>query len=251
MKFTNFLLISLLISTNLFAGQFSSKTAGLVAYYPLNWAAVDNTSNSNGITSGGWVTGLIDGAAYFDGTTYITVYNKPILSLTNMTISLWVYGTAATWGNYNTLISNGRNISGSIQNFWIDTNAVGASGGKCRFNYQISPQTYGTGLNMNSAIPSRKWTMVTLTMGLTGATTTQYIKFYINDTLDASGIGNGVPAATANNLYIGAEYGTGIEFLFTGYIDDVKLYNRVLTAGEIKDIYNTQLRGKKKWQPEQ
>jgi hypothetical protein len=79
-----------------------------------------------------------------------------------------------------------------------------------------------------------------------------YVKTYANGALDrtlqgdGSGVGvndiNKVPvgalASTTGNLIIGREPYTNLRY-FDGYIDDIRIWNRVLSDAEIKALYDT------------
>ena len=71
-------------------------TDGLVAYFPFNGNANDASANGNdGTVYGATLTNdrysVTNSAYFFDGiSSYILVSNSPSLSLTNITISLWV-----------------------------------------------------------------------------------------------------------------------------------------------------------------
>jgi hypothetical protein len=79
-----------------------------------------------------------------------------------------------------------------------------------------------------------QWTLITVVTDYNN----KNAKFYRNGILFYT-------STTANNMlfpsssrikYIGS-YSTGSHF-FTGYLDDVRIYNRALTANEISEIYN-------------
>jgi hypothetical protein len=59
-------------------------------------------------------------------------------------------------------------------------------------------------------------------------------QIYINGSLDNSGSGNdGSPSS--NNISIGVR--TGSSNYYDGYVEDVRIYDRVLSAGEVETIY--------------
>lgn len=65
-------------------------------------------------------------------------------------------------------------------------------------------------------------------------------KLYINGVLDNSNIGSYVPTlGTPINALIGCTYkGAGVSYaFFNGLIDDVRIYNRALTADEVANLY--------------
>jgi type II secretory pathway pseudopilin PulG len=80
-------------------------------------------------------------------------------------------------------------------------------------------------------IPAGTWTHVAITYNKASGD----FAFYING--QASGSGNYPETASfASGIYIGAK--SGLWEVFSGYIDDVRIYNRVLSAAEIQATYN-------------
>jgi Concanavalin A-like lectin/glucanases superfamily len=47
----------------------------------------------------------------------------------------------------------------------------------------------------------------------------------------------GTPDTSADPLYIGAGYNSGPTSFFNGMVDDVRIYNRALSATEVKQLY--------------
>ena len=71
---------------------------------------------------------------------------------------------------------------------------------------------------------------------------TKLMKLYLNGVLEASTVSTVVGTVSDTPLYIGKtvfEYGE-----FTGLIDEVEIFNRVLSASEIQAIYNADTAGK-------
>jgi hypothetical protein len=60
-------------------------------------------------------------------------------------------------------------------------------------------------------------------------------KIYINGSLDTSGSLS--MSSTTNDLAIGVDYLTSPRY-FNGQIDDMRIYNRVLSAAEVRSLYN-------------
>jgi hypothetical protein len=60
---------------------------------------------------------------------------------------------------------------------------------------------------------------------------------YLDGGLDGSGIVGNIPVNTLD-VYIGlAHPGRGSGFWFNGHIDDVRIYNRALSASEVQQLY--------------
>ena len=65
------------------------------------------------------------------------------------------------------------------------------------------------------------------------------MKYYINGALDSTHDLNGAKGTLANQPFgVGAISGTGTEG-YQGYLDQVSVWNRALSASEISTIYNS------------
>jgi hypothetical protein len=83
------------------------------------------------------------------------------------------------------------------------------------------------------SIPGNIWQHVAVTYD--GATWS----FYLTGKLGASSTAASAPAA-GTNLYLGyTPWGTAY-YPFGGLIDDVRIYNRVLSAAEVSALYNAE-----------
>ena len=86
----------------------------------------------------------------------------------------------------------------------------------------------------NTTLKLNTWYHVT---GVYNATA-QTLDVYVNGVLDNGTLSGTVPSSqfnSSNNLQIGAFNASG---LFRGTIDDVRIYNRALSAQEVKRLYN-------------
>jgi Concanavalin A-like lectin/glucanases superfamily len=64
---------------------------------------------------------------------------------------------------------------------------------------------------------------------------TKYL--YVDGTLDATAVTSGVLTANIFDVTIGENLEQFVRW-FDGNIDDVRIYNRALTADEVKQLYN-------------
>jgi hypothetical protein len=91
--------------------------------------------------------------------------------------------------------------------------------------------TTDVGVNGTSAVPLKTWTHLAMTFD--GAT----LRMYMNGILVQSGAVSGTVAAASGALRIGGDSVWG-EY-FKGLIDEVRIYNRPLTAAQIQTDMNT------------
>jgi len=197
--------------------SFNTFDNSLVAYYPFNGNANDLTSNGRNLEFHGDPT-LVEGkdnssnnSAYsFDGVgDYLETENIP--SFDNYTISLWAKPASA--GTYEAMFSSDNN---SGRGFQIDLDGS-------NFRIRIAG---GGSLVLGTALLNGDWTFIAFTYD-----GTNYIG-YMNDNITES-----VPGGTTefDRFRIGRNRNGNT--YFAGAIDELKIYNRALTASEISSLY--------------
>ena len=206
-------------------------TDGLVAYYPFNGNANDESGNGNDGTVVGHVEltadrhGNTNGAYRFFGEpmNYISVPDNEILHLNSFTLSAWVYTDAEDYGS-GYIINKGRDITNGSYRLCVRN--VGAA------------NMYG---GVNDAFidedPSVKtWHMVS------GTVEGDKAKFYLDGVLmDERTLSSSFSYSNSEPLVLGMHYYSGVPsnwaYPLLGVLDDVRLYNRVLTSAEIRTLY--------------
>jgi hypothetical protein len=128
---------------------------------------------------------------------------------------------------YNTIYSNDRDCCGTYNGISLVQSYSGDKLTGRIWNgsqYQISS---------NADIPTGVWTHVAFTYD------GSYKRLYINGSLDNSSAQTVDPGSPASfSTYIGSMGSAGSSLTLDGSLDEVRLYNRGLTAAEIKQIYN-------------
>jgi hypothetical protein len=182
-----------------------------------------NTPTAPSITQ--W--GKVGSAFSFDGTTYVQIPDAPGLQPPHLTLEMWVFPTVLS-SSYQTVIGRGSSTA-SIEQWWL-----GVLNGVPQFITQEAGLLAGT-----AAIPLSEWTHLAVTFDGTSQV------LYVNGTQVAS---QGAPSALAYApvpVGIGATLqNTGPSYLFTGFIDEVSLYDRALSYDEVSGIYNADIAGK-------
>ena len=213
--------------------------SGLVACYPFNGNANDESGNgNNGTVKGATLTtdrfGNPNSAYSFDGTDdYIEVLNSPSLKSieTNqqLTVTSWVniYDWYQGWNIFSVL----------------DKYKPSNGGGWCVELYRTGYNIPGSGLGFSSdivhtgsfySINFKTWYFIAISYDVNK----NHIKFYINGLLTYTATYSQPISDTENGpLYIGYSPTGSVEYS-DGLIDDIRIYNRVLTDDEIKTIYN-------------
>jgi type II secretory pathway pseudopilin PulG len=196
--------------------------AGLVSYWSFDGNANDNIGSNNGTVTGAvlgtGVKGVASTAYSFDGNDYITVADSDSLDITSVTMCSWINSTSGATTSWQSIMA--KRATGSYpygMNFKTNLLQVYTSGtaGISGFVYNVSPNT---------------WTHVC------GIITTNSTKLYINGSLFESKVTAGGTFTNTSPLYIGSS--TTLLDFFSGLIDNVRVYNQVLTDAEISIIYN-------------
>jgi hypothetical protein len=199
-------------------------TTGLVGWWKFDegsgTAAADSSENNNTgtLTNGStWTTGKIGGALSFDGTddnVNISDFNTNLICDSNTyTIAAWVYSD-----------ENGR------MQYVFDTYGYWHLGfGKNSGNVMAALDN-GNLIGKTTIIPGQ-WYHVAIAASVGGVG-----KIYVNG-VDDTQSGTPTPYVTCTTgAAIGKIYG-GSNY-WHGLIDDVRFYNRVLSASEIQELYN-------------
>ncbi|TAE00268.1 MAG: LamG domain-containing protein [Bacteroidetes bacterium] len=231
MKFLTIILAFLFIYSNNAFAQNADLKRGLLAYYPFNGNANDESGNGNhGTINGATLTkdrkGNANKAYNFDGNSNILIKSTLGLSNINVTISLWFNNAS----DYN---------SGAFIKIGSSKSGYGLGIGSNYFENK--------GNNLLGLFEVIRWisTGQTLTTGWHNAV------FILNENgvptfhLDGVFIGNygGSMAISPNGrIEIGGYYEdvTRVNRYFKGSIDDVRIYNRSLSDVEIKALYEQQ-----------
>jgi len=191
-----------------------------------NTKIVDSSGNGNNGTVVGAVVniqGKYDGAFDFDGTgDYIEItdgYTNMFKGNDNHSISLWF--NTRTFGSPGDMLIDAPDL-GALD-FFLEFNTNAGF----YWGYSGSYRTY-TGMSLNTG----EWYHLTIVKSATGDNG----KLYLNGVEKTSYSGSLDSASTSSSrLWIG-DYRSG-DYDLDGLIDEVKVYNRSLTADEIKEDY--------------
>ena len=162
------------------------------------------------------------GCLNFDGIDdYVDCGDVSTANWSGLTTEAWVYWTANGMNGYAGVYHKG---SGSDLGRFLITD-----------NGQVLIQN-GNG-NFNSVgandILKNTWTHVLYTYNQTAGQ--EYI--YINGQIKGQKARTGDIAQNSTNLWIGFGYGAANNYMFPGYIDEVRVYSAALTASAIRENY--------------
>jgi PKD repeat protein len=207
-------------------GGTPANTVGLVAAYGFEEATgsqvIDVSGNANhGAISGATrlKTNHFGKALKFNGTSnWITVNDSASLDLTNgMTVEAWVYPTARMSGWRSVILKEASGFG--TYHFYANSNLGQPS-------TVISVGGAEKELSSGQTLPINSWTHLAATYNGSRQ------DLYVNGTLVGSRPQSGAIDVSDGKLRIGGNAVWG-EY-FTGYIDEVRIYNRALAQAEIQ-----------------
>lgn len=163
---------------------------------------------------------------------YVIIPSSSSLNLTNFTIECWVYPT--TTASDAGIVVKGRDI---FENYSLDL-VSGLLGSPSRFvdNSRIGVGEVATN---RYAFSAHQWQHVAVTYnGTTG-------KLFVNGYLWSESSYSNVPDFSNEELTIGAERLSGdtITRFFSGYIDEVRVWNRAVDDYTLSKSIHTRLNG--------
>lgn len=205
---------------------------GLVSWWRFEGNANDEIGENDGTLMNGVncnVQGKYGKACEFDAIDdYVNMGNDSSLHPSTFTLAAWIYHKGTIW---NMIIGNEKTIgANTYSGFWLDideNNRLYLLIGNCSGAGCLAP-SYNP-LNSTNSITLNNWTHVV-------ATYDGYNMFlYINGIKDSNTANGAISYFNhSNNLSIG-KGGEYIHF-FNGTIDEVMIFNRALSADEIKEI---------------
>ncbi|MCF7865652.1 MAG: LamG domain-containing protein [Candidatus Pacebacteria bacterium] len=226
-----------------------ANNLGLVGYWSMNDAtstkATDFSGNGNTGTltnmaapataTSGWGNGKLGGGLNFDGINdYVDAGNITALhGKTGVTYSAWIYRTGGV--RYDAIISKFDNANG------IDMLLAGDLASVDDIVVRVSTNGgTGYGYTSNNIITANVWHYVVMVYDGTQTGDANRLKLYVDNVQQSLNFSAGVAAVTptvSSNVYIGYYPNTGN--IFSGKIDEVRIYNRALSATEVTSLYNT------------
>lgn len=214
-------------------GSFKYVTNGLVGYWPMNndssTSIADQSGNSfNGTSvSSSLVNGYVSNGRQFGGAGYVTVPHNTALNPTSaVTMMAWIRPT-----NF----ADFRVIAGKLP--WTSNYSYQMSTtptGKFRIDISSNGTTYSQ-ITSQTSLTAGQWQHVAFSWD--GST----VRMYINGVEDANTLSFTGPIFSNSNAFeIGRPSGgsPSNQQYFNGTIDEVMLYNKALSLGEIQQNYN-------------
>ena len=184
-------------------------------------ADVSGNGNNGTIADANWAAGAVSGALQFDGVNdYVGLGNAASLNSTGMiTIAAWVKTT--TTDGLRDIVAHGYTLSPNAAVF-LRINAgkyeVGSWNGSNHFTgFSIPSEDVNTWVHLAGTHDGVAW------------------RLYRNG-VHVSAINDATGAVAVNANWAIGSRGTGTERFFQGCIDEVRIYNRALSGGEIAQL---------------
>lgn len=205
---------------------------GLVGHWRLEEGTGTTAADSSGYGHTGilasgptWTSGKVgSGALSFDGSNdYVSATESSALRLPgDMTLAFWFKHSGLSPSGYSLLV--GKGDSGH-RNYMVLQEVSNT-----RLYFQQWDEINSNFVLLSSVLSTGVWYHATITESGTAA------KLYINGSLDVSGTRSITPPTSSDPVRFGY---AGWNAYYAGVLDDVRIYNRALTAGEVAILAGT------------
>jgi hypothetical protein len=217
--------------------------SGLIGHWKMddgagNATAADSSSGNTGTLTNmdpntDWVAGKIGGALDFDGTNDSVTTTLPQLT-TAITIAAWVY-LSSDRNDYETIVARGSTTDRPNYEFrW----GSGGSDDRLELVWRKSDDTAHAWITSNTQSLDAtvgQWAH----LAVTHAWGTTNSAFYVNGNVQSASTNTTLPyTGGTQSGSIGALLYNSDTNPLLGKIDDVRVYNRALSAAEITALYN-------------
>lgn len=232
---STFLILGLIMAFFSPSFAFGALTDNLQAYYTLDDVLTDSTANDNDLTnvgSAGYSAGIINNGISLNGSSqYLTANDSASLSLTgDGTWSGWIKLDAEAGSRM--VIGKGAGYDANQGYYFIydgDANNL-----TMRFAKSSAPLYFNASLNVDPLPSATLFYWVATYDASEGL-----VEFFKNGV--SLGTVNSTPTAIEDSstvLYIGADQ-PNTRYYLDGIMDEIGIWNRVLSDTEITDLYNS------------
>lgn len=227
----------------------------LVGYWAFDGSYIDSISKTAATGVGTSFAGGFKGKAFQGGDKAYVISDLPnaIKNLTSFTIDYWIKTPQNTTGILAPVVISRTDQFWGALDMFVENGSTATSGNlKVHYNGQ-SEVWFTNGIITN---PWNTWVNIALTYDAATSTFTLYQGGTKVASQTASGLGNLVFPATATKIIFGTEQfqtspslGTaggaqGWASYLTGLMDEVRIYNKALTASDLQALIVLQGKGK-------
>jgi hypothetical protein len=207
---------------------------GLVAHWDFNEGsgtiAHDIIGGYDGTLHGAtWTDGISGSGVYFDGVNDYIQCDSPVLNIPPYTICVWANASSLPGWATAHLLSNGGQTRNSY-GFYFSI--------EYEDNWQFGVADDGTSLLQvsNSLASTGKWVFL---VGIwNGSQTPGSLQLYVNGLPIGTYDSGAWYTGSEDDLRMGAPSNT-LAYFFNGILDDVRIYDRVLSGEEIFKLYSS------------
>jgi hypothetical protein len=209
--------------------QRAPNNLGLVGYWPLDDGSGTNASDHSGNGNNGtltnapaWVAGKMGQALSFDGT------NRSVITGTSAVLNMNNSVTLSAWFMLTTTAPTFQVLETSTGNSYYQ---ITLGGNKLRsFSTNTTPQS----ILGNTTLKTGVWYLATFVWNAGTMT------LYLNGVQDATPTSyTGTISSGTVGIKIGADYPSSPSYFSNGSIDDVRVYNRALSATDVFNLYKS------------
>ena len=206
---------------------------GLVSWWKFDegsgTTAADSTGGNTGslVNSPTWVAGHNGGALNFSNNGYVSIASNPTVNFgtgQSFSVSFWLNPSSALTTTAGFVAKKASDVAQGYEIYY--DNAQG------KVNFRIGGNT---DFNTWSTVPSaNSWTHLVATVSDNG--TNKTISLYCNGSLNRTNVSSVLDTTSSAALTVGYAATWGAHF--SGLIDDVRIYNRALSATEVSQLYS-------------
>lgn len=215
----------------------SVPTTGLIAYYPFNGNADDESGfGNNGSVVGATLTtdkaGSTNNAYFFDGaSSYIGISHDSVFDVDSISISVWIYQMVPPSGYHNGLVIS-KNHPSNSQNNNHDISILVDSIYEAMGDYTIWLYSTTTGIvySQSGTFNNSGWHHIVFTSN--GGTEH---RLYIDGNFEREL--NYLDWTLNGNSFDWCIGSAGLDGWYYGKIDELRMYNRVLDSTEINELF--------------
>ena len=225
--------------------QCTVPSANLVSWYRGEDNPDDHTGGNNGTLESGvtYVDGKVGRAFDFTGSGGVTLGDPASLKITNaLTLAAWIKPRPMSDGQFGAVIGKWNNVTAGDSHVLY---LYKRGGGGIELATAIGrPQDGDPGYYQNqivtgAEIKPNEWTHVAMIYNATNGTNI----IYINGIEVGRRTRTGGITDSTTPIYIGRRNAGGSTIPFNGAIDEATIFNRVLTAGEIRSVMDADTSG--------
>jgi hypothetical protein len=234
------ILIAVLLATGARAQMFAQRFGQFSDPYLVGWWRLDDNAPNKLVTDSArsnhgtavrntadtYTVGQVGGAMALNGSDYVTVSNSTAYSLGNVvTLTAWARPTANGIASGRDVVNKHISVGAPYVSWGIEFDDQN----RFRFGTGASNNSYHTLVSTVASINT--WYFVAVSYDGVAK------RIYINGALNNSGVYSLTIAYADQPVVIGTWLGAPAIDAFIGTIDDVRIYNRVLSSNDVSRIY--------------